>query len=851
MISSFCTKESASKGETNMFLILGHFCSNLFLLVFTATCFTSCWVLCGEQVQGGDGRHNTVTLSSFIYTTTVLRPYEWRYISVDLPPWFSSVTIALESNVGIDLKRIGKVSTLPMLCFREGSPPLPDVYNTSLTGLVIDHISNSSFGGSEDLQIFEKCYPTQKSIFLMLTNEQIRPGIWYFGLFNGIGPIRTQSKMINRGHSYSFSGNITVEGCTNSAMLGKFCNQTISSLSCLDTYISPGGGIGSQSYKTAVNVTPCGGTEKSCLDFAGSKVYSLDMVSIAEELIITALNITFTQSQRSNGTISGSRTSLMCYVRHGAIPLPQLYDYSADINRSPLVIPLPRLGRWYIRIQPANLSESMVVIQEMSTTVCYSLEWQVLQCPADKAGLNCTTAKYTLQTFLRKNPSVAFESYYLPISGEVSSDSANFPLGPLLSNSSDGDMQNYTWTFFLLDIPDGAAGGNIHVRLTSEAKISGEIYARYGGFPSLSNWDYFYANSTSNSNGSMFFKIYDASDKSVSFYIIYARGGTWSFGLRHPILNRHSSTVETIMSISLERCPEKCSSHGSCKSVLDTSGLTFYSFCDCDRRNGGFDCSIELVSSSGHMWQSISLVASNAAALLPAYWALRHKALAEWVLYTSSGISSGLYHACDVGTWCPLTFHVLQFMDFWLSFMAVVSTFVYLSAINEASKRTIHTVVAILTALMAESGPTRSSNIILVVAIGTLGLFIGFLIEFFTHHRWISFSTELCLNMLNRWETVKAWIHNFIRSLLKRFRWGFLLAGFTALAMAAISWKLETSQNYWIWHSVWHVSIYTSSFLFLCSKAAAVNCENEQPRSENYELARQNSFSGSNERNGR
>lgn len=44
----------------------------------------------------------------------------------------------------------------------------------------------------------------------------------------------------------------------------------------------------------------------------------------------------------------------------------------------------------------------------------------------------------------------------------------------------------------------------------------------------------------------------------------------------------------------------------------------------------------------------------------------------------------------------------------------------------------------------------RSSNIILVVAIGTLALFIGFLIEFFSHHRWISFSTEICLNMLNR-----------------------------------------------------------------------------------------------------
>ena len=32
----------------------------------------------------------------------------------------------------------------------------------------------------------------------------------------------------------------------------------------------------------------------------------------------------------------------------------------------------------------------------------------------------------------------------------------------------------------------------------------------------------------------------------------------------------------------------------------------------------------------------------------------------EWVLFTSSGISSALYHACDVGTWCVLTYNVLQ-----------------------------------------------------------------------------------------------------------------------------------------------------------------------------------------------
>lgn len=119
---------------------------------------------------------------------------------------------------------------------------------------------------------------------------------------------------------------------------------------------------------------------------------------------------------------------------------------------------------------------------------------------------------------------------------------------------------------------------------------------------------------------------------------------------------------------------------------------------------------------------------------------------------------------------------MFQFMDFWLSFMAVVSTFIYLTTIDEVSKRAIHTVVAILTALMAITKATRyvsslsdafsrvqwefkhvkliklcrSSNIILVMAIGALGLLIGWLVEFSTNLSSLSFSRGFCLNVPTR-----------------------------------------------------------------------------------------------------
>ncbi|KAL3517189.1 hypothetical protein ACH5RR_024091 [Cinchona calisaya] len=833
-------------------LILGHSYLNLLFPLFICIgihCFLYSQIQAGDD--GVDGGFNSIfTVSSFTYAETSLKPYDWRYIRVNLPPWFSSMSVNIESDVDIDLKNIRKASRspLPVICFREGGPPLPDVYNTSLTGLVLDYVSNGSFGGIQGLQNVEQCYPMQKIITLRLTNEQISPGVWYFGIFNGIGPMRTQSKMINRGQSFSFSGNVSVEGCTAPMVSGKFCNQTVNLLTCVDRYnLNKSSSDDKTSNPVAENLIVCRNADQTCHVDNGPKVFSLNVMEFSEKLIIMASNIGFRQKQSSNSSKNANAIILMCYARHGAMPLDTLHDYSANISKSPLVIPAPKLGRWYVTVQPVNLPNSGG-IREQSREACYSLEWQVFGCPLNKAGPNCTWQRYKLQTVVRKNPSAPFESYYLPLNEMVLSNSANFPLEPLLSNSSYGGNNDVAWTFFLVDIPSGAAGGNIHIRVTSDDKMSYEMYLRYGGFPSLDNWDYFCTNSTSRSNGSMFFKLYDSTEKSISFYIFYAREGTWNLGLRHLNSASSGSIGQTSMSISLERCPQECSSHGTCQSVLDTSGLSLYSYCDCDRNHGGFDCSVELVSRKGRIWQSISLIASNAAAVLPAYWALRHKAFAEWVLFTSSGISSGLYHACDVGTWCALTFHVLQFMDFWLSFMAVVSTFVYLAAIDETSKRTIHTVVAIVTAIMAETGPTRSSNIVLVLAIGTLGLIVGWLIELCTRYRPFSSSFEFHLNPFDRWLTIRYWIHNLIQSLLKRFRWGFVIAGFAALAMAAISWTLETSQTYWIWHSMWHVSIYTSSFLFLCSKAKAVNCEDERPSDGNYVLTRQNSFPEGNRR---
>jgi hypothetical protein len=170
----------------------------LFLLLRTLVVFSCALSICNCLQDAADNNGNFFTVSSFRYPESEVRPYDTRYIRVDLPPWFSSLNVAIESDVDITAKSISKISKslLPVICFRDGSPPLPDASTNALQGLELGRFFNGSFERAQDSEIAQQCYPMQKNITLRLTNEQISPGAWYVGLFNGIGATRTQGKMV-------------------------------------------------------------------------------------------------------------------------------------------------------------------------------------------------------------------------------------------------------------------------------------------------------------------------------------------------------------------------------------------------------------------------------------------------------------------------------------------------------------------------------------------------------------------------------------------------------------------------------------------------------------------------------
>jgi hypothetical protein len=174
-------------------------------------------------------------------------------------------------------------------------------------------------------------------------------------------------------------------------------------LSCVpsDSYFPVGNLSGDMSHnQTNENVISCKSSfETSCLGDSEPKVYSLDVLAVAEQLTIMAMDIKFNViAANDSGNVTG--INLMCFARHGAIPSATLHDYSSNIREAPLSILSPKVGRWYIAILPVNISKELGGTQNTTTKVCYSMETQVLECPIGKAGSNCIWERYILQVGL-------------------------------------------------------------------------------------------------------------------------------------------------------------------------------------------------------------------------------------------------------------------------------------------------------------------------------------------------------------------------------------------------------------------------------------------------------------------
>ncbi|CAM6128926.1 unnamed protein product [Calypogeia fissa] len=275
---------------------------------------------------------------------------------------------------------------------------------------------------------------------------------------------------------------------------------------------------------------------------------------------------------------------------------------------------------------------------------------------------------------------------------------------------------------------------------------------------------------------------------------------------------------EMELRLTLHGCPDECSGHGNCQTMYEASRLHYISYCRCDVTHGGFDCTEDLLGAWNEFSQRFLLIFSNAAAILPSVWALRHKAYSEWITFTLSGISSAIYHSCDAGGWCAMSYSTLQFLDFWLSFVAIIMTCLLMAGFYGPTKAMLHIGCSVLTAAVARENATSGWSVLVVVLISSTGLFLGWGLETqklsSLRHRLSVSSTggrSAWLQMSQRL------VRSFLRQLGDRFRWPYLFLGLAILVSAFISNLMESPETYWMFHSWWHIGMYSSALILLHS----------------------------------
>ncbi|KAH9324591.1 hypothetical protein KI387_004769, partial [Taxus chinensis] len=879
----------------------------------------------------------------------------------ELPNGFSTLSMILTTDWVSGKRDLFDFSndTIPLVCIRSGGPPLPGslVESDLITALSVGYMHNMSNMG--------QCAWFRESLRVNMTEEQVSSGILYLGFFNGVGPIRTQSKMISRGSAYTVDAEIIILGCKSSFLGGLYCNNTVNSLTCpqVDLYdhprklyenplnrrkhwktgdfYAPGKGPAQQLghmdgnclFQCRENVNgkknkrlPVSGStsqikkiyhlsksskhelicsnsqDKECIKNGKWKFFSLEVVDISSllELMVEYENFNSSASEQnnihnaSNDTIEQTEVEATIYVRHNAFPQKTLYEYSLPAGQPSLRIQFPKLGWWYVGAYFSNISKQQGGREQEKeeALLCFVLKWRIYACTLGKAGDECKWQINTLKRVKGVGANLHLESHYLPINQEESAKSGSFPTEPFFSNSATVEASQDEWTFFLFEVPHGAAGGVISIELRSYPAMSFDIYARFGSLPTLQVWDY-HTNISDAVERLIFTAMKDANKwTKIHLNIIYPHEGIWCLGLRRSSgHNLKPDSRQATVSVSLQGCPNHCSKHGTCQHEYEESGLTSFRFfmvkpiLVSNKRvttplhyleDGNLDIntnpytvdlddvdeqSIDVLSLERQFIHvakferklfcySVHIIPAETSSesekmvpspnrtvplfmpimirsslttmsslrsmplidrapmsekqmlLFPEYEPnyLQNKAYAEWILYTASGISSALYHSCDAGSWCALSYRVLQFMDFWLSFMAVVATFIYMASVDDKTKVAVHTSTAIITALIAVNGPTRSINIILVVVIGILGLLFGWMVEFCRSDQITVFRSYFNLTIHERWKLLKTGPRKLWEKLNERFRWCFISMGFLALGASGLSWHFETVKTYWFWH---------------------------------------------------
>ncbi|XP_035386278.1 transmembrane protein 8B [Electrophorus electricus] len=273
--------------------------------------------------------------------------------------------------------------------------------------------------------------------------------------------------------------------------------------------------------------------------------------------------------------------------------------------------------------------------------------------------------------------------------------------------------------------------------------------------------------------------------------IPYPQTGTWYLSLRSLCSTEHgfeacsNITSEVYLRSYLTPCINDCGTYGQCKLLRTNNYL--YAACECKAGWNGWACTdnTEAYSYGFQLLSTLLLCLSNLMFVPPVAIAIRSHYLLEASVYIFTMFFSTFYHACDqpgIVVFCIMEYDVLQFCDFLGSLMSVWVTVIAMARLKSIIKQVLY-------------------------LLGAMSLSMALQLD--RHGLWNLLGPSLfALGIM-----AIAWT---VRTIRRRRcypptwkRWVFFLFPGTMIAASAVALYafVETEENYFYIHSIWHMLI--------------------------------------------
>ncbi|CAI5787992.1 8B isoform X1 [Podarcis lilfordi] len=273
--------------------------------------------------------------------------------------------------------------------------------------------------------------------------------------------------------------------------------------------------------------------------------------------------------------------------------------------------------------------------------------------------------------------------------------------------------------------------------------------------------------------------------------IPYPQTGSWYLSLRllcaadrglEPCGN---VTAEVYLRTYLSPCINDCGPYGQCKLLRTNNYL--YAACECKAGWSGWGCTDNTAAFSYgfQLLSTLLLCLSNLMFVPPVVIAVRSNYILEAAVYIFTMFFSTFYHACDqpgIVVFCIMDYDVLQFCDFLGSLMSVWVTVIAMARLQMVIKQVLYLLGAMLLSMALQLDRHGLWNLLgpSLFALGIMAV------------AWTARSIRRRHCYPPTWQ-----------------RWTFyLLPGALIAASAVLLYAfVETEENYFYIHSIWHMLI--------------------------------------------